>query len=151
VAGGTWLRQIEHKPWEIKVSGYPKYNDIRIGNSFFLRSKAIVAPKRASQSKNQPRGHFGGLQHRRCKLLRPSDAEQAQIEARSNAFADNSVLLWLGYPLLEIRRGLRQIPWPAKIAPVIGVGWKSNDSFSLPGEAHIGINDGKNALLAEHR
>ncbi len=51
------------------------------------------------------------------------------------------------YPLLEIRSGLRQIPGPAKIAPVIFVGWKSNDSFSLPGETHIGINDGKNALL----
>ncbi len=37
MAGSTWLRQIEHKPWEIKVSGYPIYNDIRIGNSFFAQ------------------------------------------------------------------------------------------------------------------
>ncbi len=52
--------------------------------------------------------------------------------------------------LLEIFGGLGEVGGAAEVAPVIFIGAKGEDLFSLSGEAEIGGNDREDAFCGEH-
>src|SRR5712692_1620538 len=62
-----------------------------------------------------------------------------------------------GYPalqnnfLLQILSGLHHVVRPAQIAPIILIGPKGEDVFSLGSEPQIGSDDGENAFFNHHR
>jgi len=53
--------------------------------------------------------------------------------------------------LLEIFGGLGEVGGAAEVAPVIFIGAKGEDLFSLSGEAEIGGNDREDAFFGDQR
>ena len=53
--------------------------------------------------------------------------------------------------LLQILSGFHQIFRPAEITPIILIGPKGQDVFSVGSEMQIGGDDGENALFSHHR
>jgi hypothetical protein len=53
--------------------------------------------------------------------------------------------------LLKVPCGLREVGGRAEVAPIIFVGAEGEDVFALGGEAEVGVDDGEDAVLGEHR
>src|ERR1700682_3957173 len=55
------------------------------------------------------------------------------------------------YILLEVLSRLRHILGPSEIPPIIIIGAKAEDFFSVSSQAQIGVDDGKNSVFTHHR
>jgi len=53
--------------------------------------------------------------------------------------------------LLQIEGGLGEVGGAAEVAPVVFVGAKGENFFSLGGEAEVGVDDGEDAFFGDHR
>jgi hypothetical protein len=86
------------------------------------------------------------------KLL-PQQATFLPVTAKGNAFSQSiggaSVLE--KSILLQIVGGLGEVGGTAEVTPIVVIGAKGEDVFSLGGEAKIGRDNGENAFFGEHR